>query len=117
MDEIEKYILQYPENIQDILRKIRKLIKDNAPDAEEHIAYRMPAYKTNKKPLVYFAAFKNHIGFYATPAGHSEFENELSKYKQGKGSVQFLIKQPIPYELIERIVKFKVKENSKTKIS
>jgi uncharacterized protein YdhG (YjbR/CyaY superfamily) len=113
MDEIEKYILQFPEKTQDILRKIRALIKHNAAKVEELIAYRMPAYKTNKKPLVYFAAFKNHIGFYATPTGHSEFKEELSKYKQGKGSVQFPLDQPIPYELIERIVKFKVKENEK----
>ena len=70
----------------------------------------MPAYKLNKKPLVYFAAFKNHIGFYATPTGHSEFKNELSLYKQGKGSVQFPLNQKIPYQLIEKIVKFRVNE-------
>ena len=115
MDEIEKYFLQFPEETQEILRKIRTLIKHSAANAEEMIAYRMPAYKTNKKPLVYFAAFKKHIGFYATPTGHSEFKEELSKYKQGKGSVQFPLDQPIPYELIERIVKFKVKENEKNK--
>ena len=108
MDEIEKYISQFPEEIQEILRKIRGLIKLNAANAEERMAYGMPAYKINKKPLVYFAAFKNHIGVYATPAGHSEFKEELSRYKQGKGSVQFPIDRPIPYELIERIVKFRV---------
>lgn len=98
------------------MRTIRKLVKDNAPNAEELFAYEMPAYKTNKKPLVYFAAFKNHIGFYATPSGHSEFQDDLSKYKQGKGSVQFPLDQPIPYKLIKRIVKFRVIEtNEKTK--
>ncbi|MCE5206563.1 MAG: DUF1801 domain-containing protein [Porphyromonadaceae bacterium] len=112
IDEIETYIQQFPDNVQEILRNIRKLIKENAPDAEEMIAYRMPAYKANHKPLVYFAAFKNHIGFYATPSGHSEFKDELSKYKQGKGSVQFSLDQPIPYKLIERIVKFRVTENN-----
>ncbi|MCL2072324.1 MAG: DUF1801 domain-containing protein [Marinilabiliaceae bacterium] len=110
MNEIEKYILQYPENVQEILHKIRKLIKDIVPNVEELISYRMPCYKINKKPLVYFAAFKNHIGFYATPNGHSEFVEELSKYKQGKGSVQFQLNQRIPFELIERIVKFKISE-------
>ena len=75
MNEIEKYIEQFPENVQHILRSIRQLIKDNAPEAEELMAYGMPGYKTNKKPLVYFAAFKNHIGFYATPSGHSELTN------------------------------------------
>jgi uncharacterized protein YdhG (YjbR/CyaY superfamily) len=112
MDKIETYIQQFPENVQEILRNIRKLIKDNAPGAEELIAYGMPGYKANKKPLVYFAAFKKHIGFYATPSGHIEFKDELSKYKQGKGSVQFPLDQPIPYNLIVRIVKFRVIENS-----
>lgn len=112
MDKIEMYIQQFPDDVQEILRNIRKLIKDNAPGAEESIAYGMPGYKTNRKPLVYFAAFKNHIGFYATPSGHIEFKDELSKYKQGKGSVQFPLDQPIPYNLIEQIVKFRVIENN-----
>lgn len=112
MDEIEKYILQFPNNVQEILRNIRKIIKNNAPEAVELISYGMPSYKVNKKPLVYFAAFKNHIGFYATPSGHIRFQEELSGYKQGKGSVQFPIDQPIPYNLIEKIVLFRAKENS-----
>ncbi len=113
MNEIETYIKQFPDNVQEILQNLRKLVKNNAPQAEEIFSYGMPAYKTNKKPLVYFAAFKNHIGFYATPSGHSEFKNELSKYKQGKGSVQFPLNNPIPYKLIERIVQFRVTENNK----
>jgi len=112
MNEIETYIQQFPDSVQEILRNIRKLVKDNAPEAEELFAYGMPAYKTNRKPLVYFAAFKNHIGFYATPTGHSEFKDELSKYKQGKGSVQFPLDKAIPYKLIERIIKFRVAENN-----
>ncbi len=112
MKEIEIYIQQFPDSVQEILRNIRKLIKENAPEAEELFSYGMPAYKMNKKPLVYFAAFKNHIGFYATPSGHIEFQGELSKYKQGKGSVQFPLDEPIPYQLIERMVKFRVAENN-----
>lgn len=115
MNAIETYIQQFPDNVQEILRNIRKLIKDNAPESEELFAYGMPAYKTNKKPLVYFAAFKNHIGFYATPSGHNEFQDELSKYKQGKGSVQFPLNKPIPYKLIESIVKLRVNENNEKK--
>ena len=99
-NEIEKYIEQFPEKVQDILQKIRQIIKDNAPEANEMWAYGMPAYNTNKKPLVYFAAYKNYIGFHATPSGHNEFKDELAKYKQGKGSVQFPLDQPIPYDLI-----------------
>jgi len=112
MNKIEEYINQFPDVIQEKLNFIRKIILDNAPESEEIISYGMPGYKLNKKPLVYFAAFKNHIGFYATPSGHSEFQSELSKYKQGKGSVQFPIDEPIPYNLIERIVKFRVMENN-----
>jgi len=111
MEEVEEYIGQFPEKVQDILRHIRKLIKANAPEAEESMAYGMPAYKIYKKPLVYFAAFKNHIGFYATPSGHTEFQEELSRYKQGKGSVQFPLDQEVPYALIERIVRFRIEEN------
>jgi uncharacterized protein YdhG (YjbR/CyaY superfamily) len=110
MNEIDQYILQFPEETHDILNKIRALIKEHAPDAIESIAYGMPAYKLNKKPLVYFAAYKTHIGFYATPSGHEAFQEELSKYKQGKGSVQFPLDQPIPYDLIVRMVKFRVQE-------
>lgn len=110
MNEIDQYILQFPEETRDILNKIRALIKENVPNAIESIAYGMPAYKLNKKPLVYFAAYKTHIGFYATPSGHEAFKEELSKYKQGKGSVQFPLDQPIPYDLIVRMVKFRVQE-------
>lgn len=112
MNEIETYIQQFPAEVQQILRNLRNLVKVNAPDAEESFAYGMPAYKTHKKPLVYFAAYQNHIGFYATPSGHSEFQEELSKFKQGKGSVQFPLNQPIPYKLIERIINYRVAENN-----
>lgn len=112
---VEEYIESFPAEIKNILRTLRTVVLKNAPTAIEGISYGMPAYKTHKKPLVYFAAFKNHIGFYATPTGHSQFAAELSKYKQGKGSVQFPF-DDVPYELIEKIVKFRVAENeSKTK--
>lgn len=110
-NSVEEYIETFPNEVQIIMQKIRNSIKKIAPEAIESISYGMPAYKTIGKPLVYFAGYKNHIGFYATPSGHEEFTAELSIYKQGKGSVQFPISQPIPYELIERIVAFRVKEN------
>lgn len=108
---IDEYIADFPDEIQSLLNEVRSTVKQAAPDAEESIGYGMPAYKTHGKPLVYFAAFKNHIGFYATPTGHAEFAKELSKYKQGKGSVQFPIDQPIPFDLIFQIVAFRVIEN------
>lgn len=108
---VDEYISSFPGNIQDLLNQMRDTIRKAAPDADEGIAYGMPAYKFNKKPLVYFAAFKDHIGFYATPSGHSEFAAELSQYKQGKGSVQFPVSEPLPLELVSRIVKFRLAEN------
>lgn len=107
---VPDYIKTLPKEIQITLEKLRKLVLKNAPDAVESISYGMPAYKTHKKPLVYFAAFKNHIGFYATPTGHTEFAEQLSKYKQGKGSVQFPF-DAVPFDLVEKIIQFRVKEN------
>ena len=97
MNPIDDYIATFPKDIQQTLTRIRTLINNTAPDAEESISYGMPAYKTHGRPLVYFAAYKNHIGFYATPSGHSEFKTDLSQYKQGKGSVQFPLKKPMPF--------------------
>src|SRR5665647_2886203 len=115
--DIDEYIAGFPKDTQNNLEQIRSTVKKAAPESEESISYGMPAFKTNGKPLVFFAAFKNHIGFYATPTGHSEFAKELSKYKQGKGSVQFPLDKPLPLQLITKIVKFRVKENlQKTKI-
>jgi uncharacterized protein YdhG (YjbR/CyaY superfamily) len=116
MNTQEEYIKAFPEDVQKILEQVRQTIKTAAPQAEESISYGMPAFKTNGKPLVYFAGFKNHIGFYATPNGHQEFAAELAPYKQGKGSVQFPLNQPIPFDLIKRMVAFRVKRNAeKTK--
>jgi uncharacterized protein YdhG (YjbR/CyaY superfamily) len=108
---IDEYIAGFTPEIQLILNQVRSIIKQAAPEAEESIGYGMPAYKTHGKPLVYFAGCKNHIGFYATPSGHAEFVKELSTYKQGKGSVQFPIDQPMPLKLIAQIVEFRVIEN------
>ncbi|HEU4790971.1 MAG TPA: DUF1801 domain-containing protein [Flavobacterium sp.] len=111
LKSVDEYIATFPKDIQSLLENVRKTIIKKAPEAVESISYGMPAYKTHGKPLVYFAGYKKHIGFYATPTGHTEFANELSNYKQGKGSVQFPVSHPIPYWLIEQIVVFRVKEN------
>ncbi|MEY2923841.1 MAG: hypothetical protein RLZZ337_381 [Bacteroidota bacterium] len=108
---VEEYIASCDNDAREILNRIRTTILTKAPDAVERISYGMPAYKTNGKPLVYFAKFKNHIGLYATPSGHSTFIKELSKYKGGKGSVQFPLDKPMPYDLIERIIDFRISEN------
>jgi uncharacterized protein YdhG (YjbR/CyaY superfamily) len=107
---VDAYISGFPVDVQKVLNEMRQLIKSTAPEAREEISYGMPAYKYCG-PLVYFAGYKNHIGLYATPSGHAAFEQELSIYKQGKGSVQFPLKEPMPWELIRRIVEFRVHEN------
>ena len=110
LDTIDEYIKSFPEETQKILVAIRETIKKAAPDTEEVISYRMPTFKLKGKNFVHFAAFKSHIGFYPIPSGIEAFKEELSPYKQGKGSVQFPLDQPIPYELISRIVTFRVNE-------
>jgi uncharacterized protein YdhG (YjbR/CyaY superfamily) len=110
-ENVDDYINSFPDEVHSQLRQIRSVIKEKAPEAFESMSYGMPAYKTQGRVLVYFAGFKNHIGFYATPTGHEEFRKELSKYKQGKGSVQFPLNQPVPYDLIAQIVEFRVEEN------
>lgn len=109
-DNVDDYIARSSVDVREILRRIRSLIKKTAPDAIESISYGIPAYRQDDRPLVYFAGFKNHIGFYATPQSHENFSKELAKYKQGKGSVQFPLNQPIPYDLIEKMVSYKLKQ-------
>lgn len=109
---IDEYIAGFPPDVQEILENIRATIRKIAPDAEETIKYRMPTF-TLKGNLVHFAAFKRHIGFYPVPSGIEKFKNELSVYEQGKGSVQFPLEKPIPYDLISKIVKFRAEENLK----
>ena len=109
---IDEYIAENPNEIQEILQKVRQTIKLAAPDAEEAIKYQMPTF-TQKGNLVYFGAFKKHIGFYPVPTGLEAFEADLSPYKTGKGSIQFPYDQPMPYDLITKVVKFRVQENLK----
>lgn len=111
---IDEYISQFPSEVQEILEKLKSVIKQSAPDAVETISYQMPTFYQHGN-LVHFAAFKSHIGFYPDSSGIEAFKEELSKYKGGKGSVQFLIAKPLPYELISRIVKFRVEENIQKK--
>jgi len=115
-NDINDYIADFPKDIQQILKQIRATINKAAPRAEEAIKYAIPTFILNGN-LVHFAAYKNHIGFYATPSGHIQFKKELSCYKQGKGSVQFPLDEPMPLGLITKIVKFRVKQNSEKAIS
>jgi uncharacterized protein YdhG (YjbR/CyaY superfamily) len=107
---IDEYISSFPKNVQDILQQLRQIIRDSAPNSSESISYQIPTFKLNGN-LVHFAAYKNHIGFYPTPSGVSEFREELSEYEIAKGSVKFPLNKPLPINLITEIVKFRVKEN------
>jgi uncharacterized protein YdhG (YjbR/CyaY superfamily) len=109
---IDEYIAQFPEDVQQILNKIRAVIKETAPDAVEKISYQMPAFYLNGG-LAWFAAYKHHIGFYPRPSGIEEFKEELSAYKGNKGTIQFPLDKPIPYDLIRKIVRYRIAENNK----
>jgi len=111
---IDEYITAFPKQIQDILQKLRWIIKEAAPQAQETISYQMPAFKLNGI-LVYFAAFKDHIGFFPTSSGVAAFEKELSEYKTSKGTIRFPLDKQIPFDLVTKIVKYRVNENLQKK--
>lgn len=112
MSVVTEYIHQFPEETKAILSNIRTIILEKIPHIEERISYGMPCFSLEGKPFIYFAGFKNHIGLYALPSAHAHFESKLSSYKKGKGSVQFSLKEPIPYELIKEIIDFKLDQGT-----
>ena len=107
---IDEYIAAFPKNVHIVLEELRRAIRDIAPEAEEVISYQMPAFK-QKGILVYFGAFKNHIGFFPTASAVEAFKDELSIYEVSKGTVRFPFDKPIPLDLVKRMVKFRVKTN------
>ncbi len=107
---IDEYITTFPKNVQTILEELRQAVKETAPEAEEAISYQMPAFKLNGN-LVYFAAFKDHIGFFPTSSVMEVFEEEVKAYKTGKGTLRFPMDRPMPLDLVKKIVKYRVKEN------
>src|ERR1700752_522693 len=111
---IDEYIAGFPNDVQKILQKIRTTIKEAAPYTEETISYQIPTFTLGGKYLIYFAAYKKHIGLYPAPRGVEKFKKELSAYEEGKGTLRFPLDKPIPFGLIKRIVKFRVKENLET---
>ena len=107
--DIDEYIAGFPKDVQEILKKIRMTIKKAAPGAQEAIKYQIPAFTLNSR-RIYFAAYKKHIGLYPAPRGNEKFKKELSRYKGGKGTVRFPLDEPLPFALITRIVKFRMKK-------
>lgn len=113
-DTIDAYIAAQPESVRDILRRTRKAIAQAAPGAAETISYGMPTFKLGRN-LVHFAANKAHLGFYPSPSGIEAFATELAGYKSSKGAIQFPFDQPVPYDLIEKITRFRVAEEAARK--
>jgi uncharacterized protein YdhG (YjbR/CyaY superfamily) len=111
--EVDEYISGFPAPAQTLLNQMRRTIRKAAPNASEAISYDMPAFVVNGKKLVWFAAFKSHIGFYPGAAAIAAFKKELAAYKTAKGSVQFPLSEALPIELVSRIVKFRLNEGSK----
>jgi uncharacterized protein YdhG (YjbR/CyaY superfamily) len=107
---VDEYISSFPEEVQIILEKVRRTIRNGLPEAGETISYQIPAMTLDGKRLVYFAAWKHHISLYPIPAGDEAFEQELAPFRAAKGTVRFLFRKPIPYELIERLVALLVKQ-------
>ena len=107
---IDEYVESFPENVQRILKKLRAAVREATPEAFESISYDMPTFKLDGKRLVYFSAWKNHIGFYSIPEGNVAFRKELSPFEGPNGSLRFPLDKPIPYDLVKKIVLFRVKE-------
>jgi uncharacterized protein YdhG (YjbR/CyaY superfamily) len=107
---IDEYIESFPKDVQKLLQRIRLTIRKAAPDAAETIKYQIPTFTLNGN-LVHFGAYKNHIGFYPAPSGIAEFQKEVAPYHESKGTLRFSFDQPIPFDLIGKIVKFRVKKN------
>lgn len=110
MNLIDEYIAGFPPETQALLEEMRSIIRSVAPDATETISYAIPTFDLNGRHLVHFAGFAKHVGFYPVPSGMAAFEDELSAFKRGKGSVQFPLDKPLPSDLIRRIVEFRVGE-------
>jgi uncharacterized protein YdhG (YjbR/CyaY superfamily) len=110
-DTIDDYIAGFPPETQQVLQEVRSIVRAAAPGATETISYAMPTFDLNGRHLVHFAGYPKHIGFYPIPTGIEAFEEELKPYKQGRGSVQFPLGQPLPRDLIRRIVEFRAAEN------
>ena len=112
--DIDEYIAGFPDDVQEILEKIRMTIRRAAPDAEETISYQIPTFTLNNKYLIYFAGYKRHIGLYPAPRGIGRFKKELSVYGSGKGTLRFPLDKPIPFDLISKLVRFRAESLQQT---
>ncbi len=112
---VDEYIGSFPKNVADVLEELRRVIRELAPEAEETISYGIPTFDLKGRHLVHFAAFKNHVSFFPTSSGVEAFKKELAPYKISKGTVQFPLDKPIPFDSVKKIVKFRLKEDESKK--
>ena len=112
---VDEFIASFPRNVRTVLEELRRVIRESAPGAEETISYGIPTFDLNGEHLVHFSAYKSHVGFYPTSSGIEAFRKELSPFKTSRGTVQFPLDKPIPFDLVRKIVKFRVKENESTR--
>ena len=112
---VDEYIAKFPKDVRDVLEELRRVIREAAPEAEEAISYGIPTFDLSGRHLVHFAAYKSHVGFYPTSSGITAFKKELSSFKTSRGTAQFPLDKPIPFDLVKKIVKFRVKESKAKK--
>jgi len=112
---MDEYIAKFPKNVRDVLEELRQVIRESAPRAEETISYGIPTFDLSGRHLVHFAAYKSHVGFYPTSSGIKAFKKELSPFRTSRGTVRFPLDKPIPFDLVKKIVKFRVRENESKK--
>jgi uncharacterized protein YdhG (YjbR/CyaY superfamily) len=112
---IDEFIASFPKNVRIVLEELRRVIRESAPGVEETLSYGIPTFDLNGRHLVHFSAYKSHVGFYPTSSGIEAFKKELSRFKTSKGTVQFPLDKPIPFDLVRKIVKFRVKETESKK--
>ncbi len=114
--DVNAYIAGFPENVQVKLQHIRSTIQELVPEAEEAISYGIPTFNLNKRYLIYFAAYKNHLSIYPAPVGNPDFAEDFESYKTGKGTVQFPLSQPVPIDIVKKIVRFRIAENKRKSV-
>jgi len=112
---VDEFIASFPKSVRDVLEELRRVIRESAPGAEETISYGIPTFDLNGRHLVHFSAYKHHVGFYPTSSGIEAFKKELSSFKTSRGTVQFPLDKPIPFDLVRKIVRFRVKQNESEK--
>jgi uncharacterized protein YdhG (YjbR/CyaY superfamily) len=111
--DIDEYIANFPSDVRELLEQVRATIREAAPEAQETISYQIPSFRLKGQYLIYFAGYKKHIGLYPVPSGDVDFDQQVAAYRAGKGTLRFPLDQPIPFELIAKVVQYRARDNEK----